>query len=673
MQCPQCNTILSSATKNCPQCNHPFTSEIYEKLRFSFSLRNEIANLKSLRGEIDQALQKIESHTVRLEAALSEEIKSTRGAAEGAPEASTVSPKVPVVLVTPSAVQKPPVQDRPPISPPDNAPESPMVSEEGGRGFATDFEIRVGQKWALILGIIAMVFGVGYFLKFSFEQGWIGPAARVALSYLLGASLLGAGELFRRRQLQTFGLNLAGGGIAVLYFSTFAAFQFYRLIDQLPAFSFMVLITVVAGVLSVLYDARWLAVLGLIGGFLTPVFLSTGEDNQIALMSYMVILNLGLLGIAFHKRWDLLTLLGLVFTYLLYTSWYARFYADSKFWPAIVFLQVFYGIYIIAPFAYEFVKAPSEKLKGPVILTLNSFMAFGLSYLMIKDYFSVEWVGMISVLYSAVFLSLATYLNRKGRRTGQAFYVLAGNAALFLILTVPIIFSRHWITIFWAAQAVTLLWAGIKLGRNGLINAGFILMAVSIFKFLIYDYTMIFALNGDQIYFSGGYPEHLVERSVTTLVLIVIGYGMGRMAVASSLHALSPLLGPSTRDSTVVFGVWGAFLFVVLNVEAAAFFYDYLLPGRFAAVSVLWTLFSGALMIKGFKSNLLILRKLSLGLFGVVILKVFLIDISRFSVPYRIVSFIILGAVLIVTSYLYYRFKEKIQGAFLGGPQTPKP
>jgi uncharacterized membrane protein len=672
MQCPQCKSILSSATTNCPQCNHPFTPEIYEKLRLSILFNNEIHNLKMIQTDITRALESIESRSVEFDAALRDEMSTAQVAPEDASKPATASAVPTGDSVVKSVINKLPVQARPPEPPTGEAPPPSTGGQEPGGGSATDFEIQVGQRWALILGIVAMVFGVGYFLKFSFEQGWVGPAARVTLSYILGASLLGTGELFRRRQLQTFGLNLAGGGIAVLYFSTFAGFQFYHLIDQIPAFFFMVLITALAGSLSVLYEAKWLAVLGLIGGFLTPIFLSTGEDNQIALMSYMVVLNVGLLGIAFHKRWDLLNILGLIFTYLLYTIWYGQHYADGKFWPAIIFLQIFYGIYIIAPFAYEFAKGPSEALKGPAILTANSFIAFGLSYAMIRDHFSGEWAGMISILYSAVFLSLAHHLNRSGRRTGQAFYVFVGNATLFLILTVPIIFSRHWITIFWAAQAVTLLWVGQKLDRKGLINAGYVLMMISILKFLIYDYTVIFQLRPDWIYFSGGYLEHFVERSITTAVLITIAYGMGRMASAASLQSLPQVSSPSIRDSAVVFGVWGAFLFIVFNVEVAAFFYDYLMPGRFAAISVLWTLFSGAVMIKGFKDNILILRKLSLGLFGVVILKVFLFDISRFSVPYRIVSFIILGAVLIVTSYLYYRFKDKIQGAFLGGLKTKK-
>jgi uncharacterized membrane protein len=148
-------------------------------------------------------------------------------------------------------------------------------------------EVQFGQKWLLLVGIAITVLGLGFFLKYAFEQNWIGPAGRVALAYLTAAGFLGVGESARRRGITPFGLYLVGGGIAALYLRNFAASQIYALIGQATAFGFMILVTLLAGGLSLLYDVMWLSIVGLIGGFLTPVLLSTGQDHQIALMSYM--------------------------------------------------------------------------------------------------------------------------------------------------------------------------------------------------------------------------------------------------------------------------------------------------------------------------------------------------------------------------------------------------
>ncbi len=113
-----------------------------------------------------------------------------------------------------------------------------QTSTEQGTGFfrknpVSHTEVTFGQKWLLIAGVIITVLGVGWFLKYSFDQNWIGPAGRVALAYLGGIAFLAGGELFRRRDFGIFGLYLIGGGIAILYFATFAAFQIYHLLPNL--------------------------------------------------------------------------------------------------------------------------------------------------------------------------------------------------------------------------------------------------------------------------------------------------------------------------------------------------------------------------------------------------------------------------------------------------------
>src|SRR4029453_984910 len=108
-------------------------------------------------------------------------------------------------------------------------------------------EVQIGQRWLLVGGITMTILGIGFFLKYAFEQNWVGPVGRVLLGYLAAGVFLGVGEWSRRRQATTFGLYLIGGGIPTLYLSTFAAYQVYGLLGQVPAFGFMVLVTILAG------------------------------------------------------------------------------------------------------------------------------------------------------------------------------------------------------------------------------------------------------------------------------------------------------------------------------------------------------------------------------------------------------------------------------------------
>ena len=641
MNCPKCTTPLTKSGRFCVTCGHDFGEEFYTRLKFYFELKDEVEGFSAVQNTLYSGFAKLSLKLQQYEDLLGKELARSAGAGilQEQPEAKPVHE-------APKAAEEPMIAA--------SAPQ-PVSAYKEERS-TSQFEVHLGQKWLLIVGILTMVFGVGYFLKYSFEQGWVGPAGRVAMAYVWGVAFLLAGDRFRKK-IERFGLSLIGGGIAVLYFSAFAAFQIYHLFEQTPSFAIMVMITVLACVLAVRYDTKWLAVLGLVGGFLTPVLLTTGQDNQIALMTYMTILNLGLLGLAFHKKWDLLNILGFVFTYLLYTAWYERHYEAAKFWPAILFLNVFFLIYAFVPFIYQVRKEKSSGQNEIILMGLNALIAFGYGYSMIKDLYGLVWVSVITVLYACVFLSMATYLFQKGKQSLDLFVVMLAKSMLFLIITVPVLFSRHWITIFWSAQSLALVWMAIKLERKSLALGGYGLLLLTVVKFLIYDYSEVFHL--DVIYgfkISGGYTYLIVERYATTILLVAAVFVSATLARTAS----SGVRVRERGDAPAIFLALGMVLFIALTVEVSSFFYDYLLQARFAAISVLWTLFSVVLMLLGFRKNAAVLRKIAFGLFLVVVLKVFLFDMSNFSTPYRIISFIILGLMLVGTSYLYYRYKDHI-------------
>jgi uncharacterized membrane protein len=530
------------------------------------------------------------------------------------------------------------------------APSAPSV---GGHGFS---EVKFGQKWLLIVGIVIMVLGIGYFLKYSFEQGWVGPAGRVASSYLSGMICLGAGEFFRRRLSRMFGLYLAGGGIAILYAATFAGYQLYSLLGQIPAFGIMVLVTVLAGTLSIFYDTKWIAVLGIVGGFLTPVIISSGRDQQIALMTYMIILNGGILFVAFFKRWSLLTHLGMGFTWLLFSAWTLQHYSVGKFWVTLVFLNLFFLIYALAPFAYYFIKERTEKLGGFAISFSNSFIAFGYAYALITDYSSRQYASIASVFYAAVFIGLAHYLYRRLGENMDAFILLLAKAMLFLVITVPILFSDQWVTVFWIAQAVAIIWAALRLKNKPLYRGGAVLLLLSSAKYFVWDQPESFMFDVSAFQYGWGYTNHILERWVTTAILMAGMYFVTRM-VRGSDRSLDVFPG---KDLAIFYGIFAGFLFAIVNMEVSGFFFEFAPQARFASISVLWALFSICFMAIGFYYRQGLVRSVSLGLFAVTILKVFVFDMSNVSTPFRIISFIVLGLMLIGASYLYHRYKSLI-------------
>lgn len=282
---------------------------------------------------------------------------------------------------------------------------------------------------------------------------------------------------------------------------------------------------------------------------------------------------------------------------------------------------------------------------------------------MITNLYPLYWISIVSVLYAAVFLLMLSYLRKRGLQGQQTFSMLLSKSILFLIITIPFIFSRHWITIFWGAQAIALLWVAGRLKSRNLAILSYLLFTVVIIKFLFYDYTNVFLFtNGSHI--QGSYAYLQAERYVTTALVLVMSYVATFMTKKHSLTFLMPKNAKFRGDSTAFFTTFTILLFIVLNIEVSAFFHDYFSNARFAAISALWTLYAAGLMATGFKSDNSRIRFASLILFLVTLAKVVLLDMARLSTPYRIFSFIILGLVMLGASYIYYKHKNKLRSVF---------
>ena len=130
-----------------------------------------------------------------------------------------------------------------------------------------EWEILVGGKLLNRVGALALILGVGFFLKYAFDNDWLNELARVLMGAAAGLLLIGGGYRFHQRNLAIFSQGLTGAGVAILYLSIYAAYDFYHFVPQPLAFILMAVVTVAALLLSLHYDARAIALLGWAGGF----------------------------------------------------------------------------------------------------------------------------------------------------------------------------------------------------------------------------------------------------------------------------------------------------------------------------------------------------------------------------------------------------------------------
>jgi hypothetical protein len=261
-----------------------------------------------------------------------------QSAAVSAVPTSAVPPPPPTKVAIPDEITLPP-----PIAKlPEPAPEEPSAP-------AINWEQFMGVKLFAWIGGLALFLGVAFFVKLSFENNWITPAMRVALGFLTGSGLLAGGVILSHRAYRVTSQTLCATGIVILYAVTFSCNSIYKFVDAAPAFLLMVLITATACVVAVALEAQVVALLGMLGGFLTPVLLSTGVDNPLGLFGYIALLDAGLIVVALHRRWHYLGTLAALGTVVMEIGWVATFFAPEKIYTA---LGVFLGFDVLFLLAF---------------------------------------------------------------------------------------------------------------------------------------------------------------------------------------------------------------------------------------------------------------------------------------------------------------------------------
>ena len=519
---------------------------------------------------------------------------------------------VPVASRTPAPAKlaAPPPPMPPPVPPPVSEPSAFQVKAtqmlrriwnwiiigEEYRTEGTSWEFAVATNWLLRVGVVVVVIGIGFFLKYSIEHGLLGPMARVALSLVTGLVMLVGGVRLLNRPYHLLGQGLIGGGLATLYFSLYAASQLYHLIAVLSAFGLMALVTLSAGVLAVRFNSLLIAILGILGGYGTPIMLSTGVVNFPGLFGYMLLLGLGILGIARRRQWPLLNYLGMLLTYGLALAAISRSYTAPDFTVVLGFLCAFFALYATVVILHNI--AENEKITLLELLgsLANTMAFFGLAYHVITVAYAVKYAALLTLALAAFYLAL-TYLMLIRRRQDRALLsMFIAFAALFLALTPPLAISRQWVTTSWALQGLIMLWLAGRLDSRFLRLLACAAYVLAMGRLVIYDFNLQFtsALPADTTW--QAYLKILGERLLEMGVPIAALGGawkllrqppaQGNLVVGRANDLPSDAWQPSATTIAAVVGV--GLLFVYAQFElfcTCRFFYA---PLAVPAMTVAW-------------------------------------------------------------------------------------
>lgn len=374
-----------------------------------------------------------------------------------------------------------------PVPPPPPVPASPVpetASEEVSAPWVQPpaapridwrrWESLLGGTWLNRVGALVLVLGIGFFLRYAFDNRWIGPAGRVTLGVVAGVAFLLLGERLQRAAYRVPAQGVVAAGIATLYLSAYAAHSFYQLVTRPTAFAFMVLVTATGLALALHHEARAIAILANLGGFLTPVLLSADRDAGIALFTYLAVLDGGMLAAAYWRRWPELPAISFVFTHSLYWTWFNTWYHQGPAAPqravALGGATAFFALFaLLAPVetAGRRFALRLDRLWHPTALLLLA--APSLYFVAARAVLYPElrlWLSLICLILAGFYTAVGRWATATPAGTAHLALFHWAIALAFLTLTLPVQFAERGTAIAWSVEGAAIVWGGFRLGSR---------------------------------------------------------------------------------------------------------------------------------------------------------------------------------------------------------------
>ena len=406
--------------------------------------------------------------------------------------------------------------------------EIPVVTPSVRKQKKVNYEKFIGENLFGKIGILVFVIGVGFFVKYAIDKDWINETLRTVLGFLTGSALLVVAERLQKKY-RTFSSLLAGGAFAVFYLTVAIAFHFYHLFPQTVAFIILIVITLFMSILSVLYDRRELAIISLVGGFLAPFIVSSGDGNYMVLFTYISILNLGMFGLSIYKKWGELPVIAFVFTYLVMGLFLLTGYSTGT---AIIsvhlfaFATLFYFIFLLPILSILRIEAIKKNRGLLLVIITNNFIYLLLGILFLRNMeLAFKSEGLLSLFIAIINLVLVIWLRMSKKDYKFLIYAMLGLVLTFVSITIPIQLDGNYITLFWAAEMVLLLWLYVKSKIWIYERATLVLMGLTLISYLMdVSAVILSSSSSDTVFLNSSFATSLFVGLAAGAFALMMGH-----------------------------------------------------------------------------------------------------------------------------------------------------
>src|SRR5579884_3514308 len=532
----------------------------------------------------------------------------------------------------------PPERPRPFPAPAPAAPSAPRGCRTAREPL--DLEDLLGGRILAWVGGFAVVLAAVFFLVMAVHDGWIGVDTRIALAFAASAALVGLGAwLHEAKGRAQAARATVAAGLAAFYASDTAATVHYQL---LPAAAGLVVAGLV-GALAVALTIRWssqeIAGLGIVGALLAPVLVQAGDSTAALVFTACALASA--VGVLVWQRWSWLGPAAFLVSAPQLADW---LYGErwSHLGAPLVVSGLFWALFVVAAVGYE-LRDPTVGLRlGSAFLllvdgSLTALAGWWLLHLHHHDSGATAWV--LGLAAAHLVCGSGVLRSRISREIGLLL-VAVGSALAAVGLALAL--SGPALVVAWAAEAVVLAWAGARTGERRGAWASLLLLGTAAIHALIWE-----ARPGALVYGLPSVPQAVIACS----------------AVAAAC-VLTARLDSELRDGLLVAAAVAAvYLGSLLVVDAAGAHSGSVVQHAQVALSAFWAVLGFGALAAGLLGSKRWLRLGGLGLLGVAVAKVFLVDLAELQSGYRVVSFLALGLLLLAGAFAYQRLRTRAEVA----------
>jgi uncharacterized membrane protein len=537
----------------------------------------------------------------------------------------------------------------PEAAPPPFAPPRPgTLPAQAPRPIFGDarVESELVATWFGRIGAVALIIGAAFGFKYGIDRGYIGPAARVIIGILAGFGMIGAGEWSRRRGWDPFAQAVTAAGLATIVLSVWAAYNLYAYLSAPVALAFLFAVTLLGVALALRHDSQALAVLATIGAFLDPLLVG-GRSNPGGLYGYALVVDAGVVWVAAARRWPSLDVLAAIASWILFGAGAN----DASTGVALAYSTAIFGVFSVASIVTE--DAEIGEVPWRAVLGAVNGVAYLTAGLALLEDRAAQTQGAFAAFAGAaqVLLGAAVQRIRPDRAAERTSSVLA-----MVFFTIAVGFQWHGIdaSLAWAVEAAILAAGATLLGNQFLRVSSLAVLGVSVVSSVFVQWEF-----GHEYH-----PQHVLASRESIVFVVQIASAL----MITWLLASGEKLWEKQAAAIALVGA-NALAILWLSFEAFAHYrgtsFDVPFDKRQAlqfTLSSIWGLYAAALLAIGIAVRSRLVRLMSISLFGLTIVKMATQDLWTLTTGFRTLGFIGLGAVLLLTSLSYHRFRDLILG-----------